>query len=110
MSLILNVVEMLLLISMAHLEKCNSIPYNFESIYEEYCKLLRLEDEGGSIGVSTYTFTKKDTMMIKSLNTDLAIYTMFHFMFQKLITFFTIPLKAPFQPACTAAIIFFFLS
>lgn len=53
----LNVVEMLLLLSMAHLEKCNSIPYNFESIYEEYVRLLRLEDEGGSIGVSTYTFT-----------------------------------------------------
>ncbi len=53
----LNVVEMLLLLSMAHLEKCNSIPYNFELIYEEYVRLLRLEDEGGSIGVSTYTFT-----------------------------------------------------
>ena len=67
----LNVVEMLLLISMAHLEKCNSIPYNFELIYEEYVRLLRLEDEGGSIGVSTYTFTKK--IMFKAFEQALAL-------------------------------------
>ena len=67
----LNVVEMLLLISMSHLEKCNSIPYNFETIYEEYVRLLRFEDEGGSIGVSTYTFTKK--IMFKAFEQLLAL-------------------------------------
>jgi origin recognition complex subunit 4 len=67
----LTVVEIMLLISVAHLEKCATLPYNFEICFDEYTKLLRLEDEGGSVGISTYTYSKP--IMFKAFEHLLAI-------------------------------------
>ena len=67
----LTTVETMLLLSIGHLEKCNSVPYNFEMCYDEYTKLLRLEDEGGSVGISTYKFSKP--IMFKAFEHLLAI-------------------------------------